>query len=250
MKTKTLLLAAILATSGIALADAGQPTKPVVHHKGSVKEKFYARLEGGLAIPGKVKTSFGDVKGKWLGVDKTVNGGSGKIKSKNSLVFGLGAGYIVNEFFRTDLMLGYKEYKYKTPLKPKVKTYSLMANGYLEAHNDTIFVPYLLAGVGIGSSKASLSGGSGKVAADDDSTWSFKGKKTTNFIWNLGAGVRAKVLESVDVDLTYKYVNLGNAKFNSTAASKVANSKEALTGSGKFKSIGGHEILAGIMFRF
>lgn len=201
MKTKTLLLAGLLVASTAAFADAGHTMKPQAHKSGG-GEKFYARLEGGLALP-------------------RAKSGSRKIKAKNSMVFGAGIGYIVNDLFRTDLTLGYRDYKPKTKsnVDAGTKTYSAMINGYLEAHNPTIVTPYLLGGIGMGFAKT-------KHTND---------RSYTNQIgiWNLGVGARASVANSADVDLTYRYVSLAYAKEDSVKS-----------------TLAGHEFLAGVMFRF
>ena len=240
MKTKTLLLAALLASGSIAFADAGHVTKSSAH-KG-FHEQYYVRAEAGMSMPTKAKLSYPDLKSAAGVTGKAA--GNNKAKSSNSYTFGVGGGYIFNEFFRADATLGYREYKYKKVAAfgnggvSKVKTFSLMANGYLEAHNDTIFTPYLLAGFGIGwldPKTSDATGISGSAA--------LSGKKTTNFIWNLGLGVRAKVTDSADVDLTYKYVTLGKAKATFTDPAKATHATT-------LKGVGAHEILAGIMFRF
>lgn len=250
MKTKTLLLTALLTAGSVAAADAGHVTKTSAH-KGS-HEQYYVRVEGGMSMPSKSKVGYGDAKDAAGAVTQRAH--TTKQKSKNSYTFGISGGYIFNEFFRADATLGYKEYKYKTvpgidgSALSKVKTFSLMANGYLEAHNDTIFTPYLLAGFGIGRLDPKLSN-TRVTQAGLQYDVAFKSKKSNNFIWNLGAGVRAKVMDSADVDLTYKYVTLGDAKFNGTSTG-VAAPKPVSNFSGKAKSLKGHEVLAGLMFRF
>lgn len=236
MKTKTLLLAALLAIPGMTFADASQPIKQT--HKSS-SDKYYVHVEGGIAMPNKLKYEGMPAAGV---VPAT---SAGKDKSKTSLVLDVGGGYIFNEFFRTDLMIGYRNYRYKTYPSTKINTYSFIANGYLEAHNDTIFTPYLLGGVGVGFSKPSS-----MTSTLPAMKLSVKGKNVTNFVWNLGAGVRAKVLDSVDVELLYRYVALGHTKITVNTTIVAAPSVSVPVRSMKLKSLGANEILAGVIFRF
>ena len=206
MKFKTLLLTTALVTSSIAFADAPAPSP----RKSKVNqfEDYYAKVELGATKSDKVKV--------------TNNGINSKMKSKTGFVGGLGGGYTFNEFFKTDLMLQFRDHKTKKDKnitdKLTVKSYAAMLNGYLTAHNDTIFTPYLLAGVGLGHNTTKH--GSTKM-------------KKTNFIWNVGLGAQAKVAEQVSVDLGYRYVNLGKL-----------GSKDKI----KAKELKGHEIVAGLVY--
>ena len=144
MKLNTLLLTTALVASSIAFADAPNSGGK----KSSQLDEYYAKIEGGFAMPRKA-SSF-DYK-------------------KTGFVGGLGGGYRLNEFFRGDLMLDYRQLKTSKlygaqatatttetrSLGMKVTSYSAMLSGYLDAHNDTIFTPYLTGGFGYAQNKAS-----------------------------------------------------------------------------------------------
>jgi opacity protein-like surface antigen len=173
MKLKTLLLTTALLTS-TASADA---VAPYPNNTSNQFEDFYGKLEAGISSPSTLKRNNGT-----------------KVKFKNSFVGALGGGYKFNEFFRTDLMFQYRNIKSKSGSTLKGKSYSAMLNGHLDAHNDTIFTPYLMAGLGAGRIK-------------------FKGYKTSIGInWNAGLGAQAKIHDQASIDLGYRYVSLAKAK--------------------------------------
>jgi len=178
MKLKTLLLTTALVASSVAFADAPAPSKK----KNNQYNTFYAKVEGGLSMPTKNKVTKGTVSVpiKW---------------KKNGLVGGIGGGYKFNDFLRSDLMLQYRQVTTSKvgaeTTKGKLKGYTAILNGYLDAHNDTIFTPYLMAGAGLSVFK-------GK---------SFK-KTTKSFVWNAGLGCQAKVQDSLNLGLEYRHTKL------------------------------------------
>ena len=200
MKIKTLLLTTTLLASSVAFADA--PARVAKKPNNDMFKDFYAKVEAGLTMPSQVKRKGAD--------DKEF-----KNKFNKGFVGGIGGGVKFNEFFRSDLMFHYRNFESKkfkavakkgndaTEGKLKLATYSAMLNGYLDAHNDTIFTPYVMAGIGVGHIKPE---GKGEFYKDN------KAKAKTNFIWNAGLGCQAKVYENISADLGYRYVNLGKLK--------------------------------------
>jgi opacity protein-like surface antigen len=224
MKMKTLLAASLL-VPGLALADISPPspvytpTRVVQPGYVNAMEGPYGKIEAGAFWPNKVK--FGGAV-------------SGSAKGKSSFSVGLGGGYIFNDFARTDLMLNYRDLRVKQFGRGNV--WSAMWNGYLDAHNSTSFTPFALAGIGLGyvQPKPSLAGFKGANAA----ITSAKGKNSTNFIWNIGAGIAAKVDDGVCVDVTYRYIDTGKIKVNTNVGN--ANSK----------NVRANEVVLGLGYRF
>lgn len=249
MKTKTLLLTAVFAATAVAFVGADSHAKAKVVHKTSVHEtttththkvkdnqNLYVRLEAGLALPAKAKFTNNN-PGNTLP-------NSGKFKGRNSMALGIGIGHIASDYFRSDFTLGYRSYDYKysgdklpnsTINGGLARTVSGLANGYLEAPNSTAIKPYLLAGLGVGWVKPSI-----KMKTNaNNGTIEVLYKSTTNLIWNVGVGARAQVSDSIDADLTYKYISLGNLKLKDVDGTK-----------DKVKNVRANEILAGLIFRF
>ena len=196
MKIKTLLLTTTLLASSVAFADA--PARVTKKPTNDIFKDFYAKVEAGLTMP----------------LDYKEKDKKGKLKFDKGFVGGIGGGFRFNEFFRSDLMLRYRNFSTKKLTNKATKktgkiqftTYSAMLNGYLDAHNDTIFTPYVMAGIGVGRVNPELKGERYKNVADKD-----KPKSKTNFIWNAGLGCQARIYENISADLGYRYVNLGKA---------------------------------------
>jgi opacity protein-like surface antigen len=229
MKLRTLLLTTALVASSSAFADAPAPIeKKHTHtHSHAKMEGYYAVVQAGTTFPSKFKTSIGNVKSK-----------------SPNFVGGLGVGYQATEFFRGDLMLQYRQFRSKNTnltiaglsraTKVKASAWTLMLNGYVDGHNDTIFTPYLMAGIGGGyvPTKVTVTGvGSGKV------------KSKVNFVWNAGLGVLAKATDQLSFDLGYRYVNF--MKIGKTKALPAP-----VGGKVTVKSLNSHEVSAGLIWHF
>ena len=154
-------------------------------------------------------------------------------KFKKGFVGSIGAGYTFKKFFRSDLMFRYRKNKSKkfANVTAEIDTYSAMLNGYLSATNDTIFAPYLMAGIGVGNNHTTSKGGDSEKL------------ESTNFIWNIGAGCQTKVYEHISIDLEYRYASLG-----------VLGSKPLIGKEGPIKLKGKefrvHEVLLGLIYNF
>lgn len=208
---KILLLTTTLLISTAAFADS---PAPAMNKRSTSKfSEYYAKIELGGTKLQKVK----------------ISGSTDSEKFKVGFVGGIGGGYRFNEFFSTDLMLQYRHAKAKSSgsiTSGKFRNYSAVLNAYLDAHNDTIFTPYLMAGIGVGHNKAEATITGNKA----------KASKTT-FIWNVGLGVNANVYEQIDLGLGYRYVNLGRS-----------GSKTVANANYKFKEAKAHEILASLTY--
>lgn len=218
MKLKTFLLTTTLIASS-AFADA-----PAKAGKDSPLKDFYVKAEAGATMPSQ------------LNLSTTVNNETttSKAKFNKGFVGGIGAGYTVNEFFRTDLMLQSRQANItKKTGGGRLSNTGVMLNGYLTGHNDTIFTPYVMAGAGFGQTNV-------KIKNRHNQSASFK---KTGLIWNAGLGCQAKVTDQVSVDLLYRYVSLGTLgkKTIGTGANATAF---------KFKKLASNEVVAGIVYNF
>jgi opacity protein-like surface antigen len=83
----------------------------------------------------------GDVGGSFL----KWSGG----KDDSTFVLGGGIGYQYSDMFRTDLTADFTG-KYKIAPGAEISTTTLLGNAYLDFANDTMFTPYVGAGVGYG----------------------------------------------------------------------------------------------------
>lgn len=97
----------------------------------------------------------------------------------------------------------------------KIKSQSLMLNGYFDFKNKSKFTPYINVGAGV-------------TRLDKTNTYAYNpniGHQSNSlsnsnhdnlFTWSAGAGVSYKVNKNVDLDISYKYVDAGKYKFNSS----------------------------------
>ena len=87
----------------------------------------------------------------------------------------------------------------------ELKSQSLMANGYYDFENKSKFTPYLGGGIGLTRVK------------NDYINLPFPeynlSKSDNHFTWSTSIGVSYNVVNSVDLDLSYRYVDLGKFKF-------------------------------------
>ncbi|MCH9753679.1 MAG: porin family protein [Alphaproteobacteria bacterium] len=152
-----------------------------------------------------------------------------KVTNDTKPVYNLGVGYNFNDNLRADLNAQLRNSEIEKnghSLKnSEYKSKAVFLNGYYDFKNDTLFTPYVTAGVGF--AKNSIE----KLPADHTS------KSNTNFAWNTGVGSKVNVSKNVDLDVSYRYSNLGNFKYT---ASNVEH---------KFKAKA-HEVMAGVIYNF
>lgn len=195
---------------------------------------FAAEL-GGFYVRGDVGASKQENKIKGSSV---FNSGS---RFKNSPVYAVGAGYKFDDNFRADLNLQHRDLHYKQSqagivTAQKTKNNSLFLNGYYDFKNESMFTPYVTAGVGLSRNVAKDA-----VANDSGTLTIYKGKTTNNFAWNGGFGSKMNLNKSFDLDLGYKYVNLGEIKMGLGDAGELPGK------SAKFRA---HEVTLGLIYSF
>lgn len=147
-----------------------------------------------------------------------------------ALVYNLFVGYKYNKYLRADINAQYRKLKYKAQrelrvfpiesisLNQKIKNFSIFANGYVDLPNYTIFTPYVTAGIGYSQNDSS---NLDAIFTSPSLSGSAPGKKSNDFAWNLGVGTKIKVYENLDLDLSYRYADLGKIRHG---AAKIAGS--------------------------
>lgn len=81
----------------------------------------------------------------------------------------------------------------------KLKTQSLMLNGYFDVNTGTKITPYIGAGIGYTKMKGELRVNGEKGSQDDET-----------FAWQLGAGIGYAINNNVSIDAGYRYVDYGD----------------------------------------
>lgn len=131
----------------------------------------------------------------------------------------------------------------------KLKNFSAFVNINYKFQNilPLSVTPYLLGGIGYSSNQIKNIAISTQDFLIKESA-SIDGKKTNNFAWQLGAGLLFPVTQNLDIDLTYKFRNLGN--FSSTPIYRSAGEAED-TG---VKTVKGRlcssDVLLGVVIKF
>ena len=170
-------------------------------------------------------------------------------KPKGALVATLGAGYVFNSKFRSDITASHRgRYKYsytdskKGAVRQEFSSNALMLNGYLSPKIFKYAAPYVMGGIGLAINKAGNF--LGPFTAIGDSSESFA--------WQIGVGSLIKISENANVDIMYKYVNLGNIKTSSLIKSNSCTGN--FSACGNFSAFKGqlkvHELSTGISYFF
>lgn len=119
----------------------------------------------------------------------------------------------------------------------KIDVHTVFANFYYDIKTSTAFTPYVGAGLGVAwINQKVASTFTGWTVGTDDGNYD-----TTNFAWNVGAGVGYALTDSVTVDLGYRYTSFGNAKAVSNAANSI---------NFRAKDLNSHEALLGLRYQF
>lgn len=85
------------------------------------------------------------------------------------------------------------------------ESYSYMFALYYDFFPYTWFTPYINAGVGYTRSKLSLHNITYRTTHE---------MKDNSFMWSLGAGISVKVTNRLNVDVGYRYFDMGNTELN------------------------------------
>jgi len=166
-------------------------------------------------------------------------------KPKKGTIYSIGVGYVVSDHWRGDLNFGHRYLKYKAEeidedgdlneVAQKVKTYSIFLNGYYDLNIHKTIKPYLTAGLGYSCNNSSSLMTTFNGGFDDD----FPGKKTNNLSWNIGIGTRFILNDRFNLDVFYKYTDLGKVRTKNGVIDI-----EALGGTQKITS---HDIMGGVI---
>jgi opacity protein-like surface antigen len=218
------------------------------HHTTDGKDNnFYVRFDAGISIP----TNLNDKNDAYDFNSK---------KPGNSAIFNLGLGYIFNENFRSDVSLRLRNsYKYKSSFKDddvesmnieqKFKSTAIMLNGYYDIAHFSSFTPYVNLGLGYSRNNAAdYKVTVINVGEKQPQNYIRAGKTSNNFAWNAGLGSLIYINDSISMDVSYKYSDLG--KFSTTnIIRKNENRPESLAQPVSTK-MRVHDITAGIIFKF
>lgn len=130
--------------------------------------------------------------------------------------------------------------------KMKFDVQTLFVNLYYDIKTSTAFTPYFGAGLGMafikGKSDLSINYGPGAPTFSGSAS-----KSQTNFAWNVGAGVAYAITDNWDLDLGYRYVDMGEVKTGGITYQDSFGSSETYTGKADLRA---HEVMLGIRYTF
>ncbi|MBU2871882.1 outer membrane beta-barrel protein [Colwellia sp. E2M01] len=205
---KTLALSIVLALTAPSLAHA---------------EGFYAT--GQLGVTQQINDS--EAYGNNIAVDPDF---PAEFDADDGTVGSIGVGYIINNQFRVEGRIGYRESSFNQQrigtgardgeeyiLKGEIESYTYTIEGFYDFTNSTAFTPYLKAGLGIADNSYSAKLGGAGVAdfdafdgAADGFYDAYTDGDSTEFSWNLGFGVNYELTENASIYGEYQYTSLGD----------------------------------------
>lgn len=188
-----------------------------------------------------------------------LNSSDSKFKNKSSVPISASIGYRYSSNLRWDINLTYlPEYNVhlsgvdsesdKIDLKSSVSSLSTSINGYYDFHNLTEYgiTPYITAGIGLSINKTSDT----DYYINDLLTAKYSGSSSNNLLWKIGLGAAHKINDNLFIDLSYRFVSLGQAKSKYGHQLDEDSTFLKTTETLKFKDLYSHQIMLGIGFNF
>ena len=154
-------------------------------------------------VTGNVSWNRLDVKDTWNDGDEA---GSGK-SHKNIGGLAIGYGLDFGKGLRSDV-----EYTYNFDADfgdAKVKSMSLMLNGYYDIATGSQWTPYVQLGLGVARSEIKSDAREADEEDEGMDAYSIKGNK---FAYQAGFGVGYEITKELKIDAGYKYANYGKLK--------------------------------------
>ena len=108
--------------------------------------------------------------------------------------------------YHSEIDYNYANSSNSTDFKNEVQVSTVFLNAYWDIHNDTAFTPYIGGGIGLAMINEDYS--------TSTMTLSDTGNTTTNFAWNIGAGVAVNLTDNLLLDVMYRYENYGSLSDN------------------------------------
>ena len=203
-------LVALACLTGSALsADIPEIIEPPVFTPVDDHRDWYLRADAGLSLNG------------WLGVSPSGKlcapcfGAMSNEQMANGIMVGVGAGLKINEWLRTDVTLEYRadvdvrgRYSGGAREYADIQAFAGFVNGYVDFGKWEKITPYVGAGVGGSLLRTTQNY---QVGACDCVTGRWDKANKFNFAWNVTAGASFKLKKNVELDVNYRFANLGGA---------------------------------------
>ena len=185
---------------------------------------------------------------------KLAGGNAGFIENKkpgNSMLYGVGVGYKVNEKFSTYVdYTNVNNMKYianegDATRKQNIKANLLSLNAQYNINNSSKFIPYIKMGVGVTRNTV----GVGHIInnATNELRVTEASYAHNQFAWNAGLGVDYKLNKNMAIGTSYQYHNLGKVKSFGTMQNVQTNLS---TNEPKESNLSLHTVNLGITYFF
>lgn len=166
----------------------------------------------------------------------------------NSYALGGGIGYRFDPHWRTDMTLGYRgDYGFTTttgvgPSHGDVDALVGLLNGYYDFTSYAGFTPYIGGGVGFSSNHISPT-----TVAVGPFGGSLNNDTSTQFAWQVSAGVSYDLTQNWALDLGYRYLDMGEAR---TGDDLTINGVSTVGGATQHGDLQAHEVQVGLRYSF
>jgi opacity protein-like surface antigen len=222
-----LVAGVLIATAGAASAQdqlPGQSTAP------DWSKNFYLRLDTGASFTTDANRNFG-------------NSDFG-----DGYAIGGGIGYRFDPHWRTDMTLSYRgNYGFATatgvgPSHGDVDALVGLVNGYYDFTSYAGFTPYIGGGIGFSSNHISPTG-----VAVGPSGGSLNSDTSSQFAWQVGAGVSYNLSQNWALDIGYRYLDMGEARTGDDLAINGVGTIGSVAQHGDLQA---HEVQVGLRYSF
>jgi opacity protein-like surface antigen len=172
----------------------------------------------------------------------------------------LGVGYSFSNQFRVEARLGFHNGEFNSReqgmgaragedfvLNGEIESKTLTVEGFYDISAGTAFKPYVKAGLGVARNRYSARlGGTGAAGFDafDGTTDGFydayDDQESTEFTWNVGAGVSYAINKQISLVGEYQYVSFGDA----------STGQDSFTDGFRVEDAAAHEVQLGLKYNF
>jgi opacity protein-like surface antigen len=197
---------------------------------------LYFKADLGAALP----TKFGSVD-------------YGSKKADNSVVFGVGLGKELGHGFSADLSFyRFDKFKFSHTLASAgngkvtqdISSNLLTLNANYALPKYKVLIPFVTAGFGVVSNES----GDRKTTMPNGNIRTVFSKTQYDYAWNIGVGTQIETGTPVDLTLSYKYFDLGEAKTQGLVST---TSPAGVSGVPASKTnLKAHSIMAGMKYKF
>lgn len=174
----------------------------------------------------------------------------------NGSVAIIGLGYKFNQQFRLEARIGYHDSDFNESkigsgardgeqysLNGDLQSTTYTIEGFYDFTNTTAFTPYIKLGLGLADNSYSAKLGGAGIAGFDAFDGAVDGyydnyadDNSTDFTWNVGAGVNYEINKTVSVYTEYQYIEFGDVK----------TGQDDFTDGFKIDSAASHEFMLGV----